>query len=190
MNNLEKTDKNIELMAKTSILVVDDTELNYLLICAILRKTEIDITWASNGYDAIEMLESGHQYDLVLMDYHMPGMNGIETAQQMRMVNQNMRFIVQTAAIDDDEFVNNCYKLNLDGKKFLYKELDKLNVEYQKTETNHIWLNSTIDSQEAFIKLQKQGIVIKPFSGNWIRVSIGTIENNKSFISSFKNLLE
>ncbi len=103
MNNLEKTDKNIELMAKTSILVVDDTELNYLLICAILRKTEIDITWASNGYDAIEMLESGHQYDLVLMDYHMPGMNGIETAQQMRMVNQNMRFIVQTAAIDDDE---------------------------------------------------------------------------------------
>ena len=65
------------------VLVVDDNEFNRQVMCALLKPTLIRTDDVESGQEALEMLEI-REYDLILMDIMMPGMNGIETLQQIR----------------------------------------------------------------------------------------------------------
>lgn len=104
----------------------------------------------------------------------------------------NVNSLAQIAAVEalkDNEFIESCYRINKEGKEYLYNEFDKLNLEYAPSETNHIFVNVNIDSEEIFIELQKRGLIIRPITGTWIRVTIGTEEQNKKFITLLKEVL-
>jgi CheY-like chemotaxis protein/HPt (histidine-containing phosphotransfer) domain-containing protein len=64
------------------LLVVDDVEMNLKVVCGLLKETEIKIDTATNGEDALRLVEENH-YDLILLDHMMPVMDGIETLQCM-----------------------------------------------------------------------------------------------------------
>lgn len=64
------------------LLVVDDVEMNLKVVCGLLKETEIKIDTATNGEDALRLVEKNH-YDLILLDHMMPVMEGIETLQCM-----------------------------------------------------------------------------------------------------------
>jgi CheY-like chemotaxis protein/nitrogen-specific signal transduction histidine kinase len=66
-----------------TVLVVDDSELNTLLIKKTLEKENFCVLIAHNGLAAIKILQE-KSVDLVLLDIHMPGMNGIEAAGIIR----------------------------------------------------------------------------------------------------------
>lgn len=66
-----------------SILVVDDIKVNAITMKAILEPLGATVTWAESGAEALR-LASENQYDLVLMDLHMPNLSGVQTAIQMR----------------------------------------------------------------------------------------------------------
>ncbi len=91
------------------------------------------------------------------------------------------------AALEDKEFQKKTYKNNLEGKKYLYAELDKLGLEYKKTESNFIFINLKKSADELFMKMMKQRIIIRPLTSfglpQAIRVSIGTEEQNEKLIS-------
>lgn len=108
----------------------------------------------------------------------------------------NVTLLTQAAAIasiNDDDFLSKVVKLNTEGKLYLYSEFDKLGIEYAKTEANHIIFNSKNDSTTVFDKLLKKGVIIRPQTGfnpnTWLRVSIGTMEENKIFIKCLKEIL-
>lgn len=104
----------------------------------------------------------------------------------------NVNSIAQNAAIaalNDQEFVNKSYNMNLEGKKYLYEQFDKLKLDYKATETNHIFINVGKDSDFVFEELQKRGVIIRPFMDSYIRVTIGTMEQNKVFIEKLKEVL-
>ena len=65
------------------LLVVDDVAMNLKVVCGLLKDTEIKIDTATNGEDALELVEQNH-YDLILLDHMMPVMDGIETLQCMK----------------------------------------------------------------------------------------------------------
>ncbi|MBV7529289.1 response regulator [Chitinophaga sp. sic0106] len=65
------------------ILVVEDNQMNLRYIMSLLQKYKINYNVATNGPDASYFLES-RQYDLILMDIRIPGMNGLELAQKIR----------------------------------------------------------------------------------------------------------
>ncbi|WP_143307286.1 PAS domain-containing hybrid sensor histidine kinase/response regulator [Chitinophaga vietnamensis] len=65
------------------LLVVEDNPMNLRYIMSLLEKYKINYQLATNGPDACYFLES-RQYDLVLMDIRIPGMNGLELAQKIR----------------------------------------------------------------------------------------------------------
>jgi CheY-like chemotaxis protein len=71
-----------------SILVAEDNEINALLARALLAKLGHRVTVATNGADAIESWlaarAAGEPYDLVLMDVHMPVVDGCEAARRIR----------------------------------------------------------------------------------------------------------
>ena len=64
------------------ILVVDDAPMNLSVISGLLKRTHIRIDVASSGQEGIDKF--GHApYDLVFLDHRMPGMDGVETLQEM-----------------------------------------------------------------------------------------------------------
>ncbi len=98
------------------------------------------------------------------------------------------------AAIDDIEHINKSFQMNLSGKEYLYKEFEDLGLEYVKTEANFILVDTKKDCQEVFTELLKLGIIVR--TGNifgystFIRVTIGSSEENKRFITGLKKVLE
>ena len=68
---------------KARLLVVDDVAMNLKVVGGLLKETEINVDTATNGEDALSLVESNH-YDLILLDHMMPVMDGIETLQCMK----------------------------------------------------------------------------------------------------------
>ena len=78
------------------LLVVDDSQIMRRIITGSLSKLDIagpDIVEASNGQEALDALAQQSDIGLVLMDWNMPVMTGIEAVEQIR-ANQNTTPIV------------------------------------------------------------------------------------------------
>ncbi len=98
MEALMKTQKTNSLSpdySQKSILVVDDVQINYLLIKAILKNTGATVLWADDGFKAIDLIDSGRKIDFVLMDYNMPGMNGYETTKMIKRKRKIYRLFLK-----------------------------------------------------------------------------------------------
>lgn len=71
------------------ILMVDDNALNRRLFVSLLKNTKIQITTVSSGKKALEVVQEEH-FDLIFMDYLMPEMDGAQTLQNMRKLEDNL----------------------------------------------------------------------------------------------------
>ena len=65
------------------LLLVDDNAINLEIASAILRRAGLAVVSATNGHDALEMLQQ-QEFDGVLMDCQMPGMDGYATTRALR----------------------------------------------------------------------------------------------------------
>lgn len=68
---------------KYSILVAEDNKINQLVADEMLKLANVNVTIVNNGLEAIKVLNE-QQFDLILMDIHMPMMDGIEATKQIR----------------------------------------------------------------------------------------------------------
>ncbi len=73
-----------DLMTAKKALVVDDNENNRIILQHMLAYKNIECTLAANGMEALEILFKGELFDVILMDYHMPVMSGLETINKIR----------------------------------------------------------------------------------------------------------
>ena len=78
------------------ILIVDDNRINQVVTQRILEKHDFVCHIAASGEEAIEKLKK-EQIEVVLMDVNMPGMNGMETTQEIRKFNPSVPVIALTA---------------------------------------------------------------------------------------------
>ena len=79
-----------------SILVVDDNEENLKVLKCLLARTLLSIHTAAGGEEALEKTRQ-RDYDAVLIDYMLPGMDGVQTLRAMKA--QNERFSVPAIAV-------------------------------------------------------------------------------------------
>ena len=75
---------NAEERKQFNILVVDDNPKNIQVIGNILKDAHYHIGFATDGQQALDLLQKSDDYDLVLLDVNMPVMNGYETCVAMR----------------------------------------------------------------------------------------------------------
>ena len=94
---------NVNWENKT-IVVVDDTEINFVLIKTQLRKTKADIVWLKNGEEAIEFVQKQKIVDLILMDIRMPVLDGIEATKEIKLIAPEIPIVIQTASVMGDAY--------------------------------------------------------------------------------------
>ena len=70
------------------ILAVDDNKVNLTVIKGLLRKTGAQITCVTSGKECLECV-SKERYDIILLDHMMPGMDGIETLEELKNMPDN-----------------------------------------------------------------------------------------------------
>jgi CheY-like chemotaxis protein len=85
-----------------TILIAEDTEMNYLFLVEALKTTDVNILRAQNGAEAIAVFKENPEIDLILMDINMPGMDGFETTQEIKKIRKNIPVIAQTALNNED----------------------------------------------------------------------------------------
>ena len=91
----EKIEKTTDYSEK-SILVVDDIQINYLLVKALLKKTGANVIWADDGFKAIDIVDSEKKIDLVLMDYNMPGLDGCATTKIIKRKKKDLPVVLHS----------------------------------------------------------------------------------------------
>ena len=82
-------------MEKKSILWVDD-QIDLLKAHIIfLRDKGFQVTSCNNGSESIELIKN-NLYDIILLDENMPGISGIETLEQIKILRPNLKVIMIT----------------------------------------------------------------------------------------------
>lgn len=86
------------------VLVAEDLEINQYIVRELMRDWKVELEIANNGQEALDAL-SRSTFDLVLLDMHMPVLNGLETAQHIRSGaggQANIPLVGLTADVFDD----------------------------------------------------------------------------------------
>ncbi|MGH7184594.1 MAG: response regulator, partial [Nitrospiraceae bacterium] len=106
-----------------NLLLVDDHPSNLLALEAVLTNREYNLIMAHSGYEAIELMKT-HEIALVLLDIQMPGMDGFETARQMKTIEgcRDIPIIFITAVYREDPFIKKGYEVG--GIDYFSKPFD------------------------------------------------------------------
>ena len=98
----EETREDFSFLKNKTVLLVDDEPFNRLLLKAIFDGVEMTLLEAANGLEALEIIEN-NEIDVVLLDVHMPEMDGNELVARISESNREDALIVVglTASLDD-----------------------------------------------------------------------------------------
>ena len=153
------------------ILVVDDTKMNILVTANFLKKTGVRISTALSGEEAIR-LASENEYDLILMDQRMPGMDGTEAMKRIKDLenkkNTNTPFICLTADVIRgarerylQEGFDNYLMKPVDSReleKMLLDYLPKEKIELTDSKEEEVPSSREGSNAELFADLAKAGV--------------------------------
>lgn len=84
------------ILKNRKLLLVEDNKINQMITKKMLKNKGITCTVVDNGEDAIKTLRNSN-YDLVLMDVHLPGINGTVATQTVRTFDEKTPIIALTA---------------------------------------------------------------------------------------------
>ncbi|REK77241.1 histidinol-phosphate transaminase [Paenibacillus paeoniae] len=126
------------------------------------------------------------------------GVGSPEVIQYMNQIREpfNTTRIAQAGALGslkDDAFVASCKKHNLEGIRYFTEQFDRLGLTYFPAHGNFILVDAKRSSGEVFDALLRKGVIVKGRWANYptyIRVSIGTSEQNSAFIEAFEQVLQ
>ncbi|MCE2454839.1 MAG: SpoIIE family protein phosphatase [Gemmatimonadetes bacterium] len=149
----------------TRILVVDDEpDLELLLRQKFrrkVRKGEVDLLFASNGVEALEVLKANSDVDIVLSDINMPEMDGLTLLQQINQLSLDLRAVIVTAYGD---MRNIRTAMNRGAFDFVTKpiDFDDLDVTIQRTMNNLQVMRDALQSRDELVALRQElGVAAK-----------------------------
>lgn len=98
------------------VLLAEDNEVNVLVAQTLLEDLGLTVDVAGDGREAVQCA-TANDYDLILMDLHMPHMDGAEAARQIRAAEAGQRhtpIFAMTAAVRDEDR-KTCLEAGMDG---------------------------------------------------------------------------
>jgi len=141
------------LAVQEKILIVDDLQQNLVALEALLEDCRAEIHQASSGNDALSLMLR-HDYALVLLDVQMPGMDGFETAELMRLNSktQHTPIIFVTAISKEKQYVFKGYESG--AVDYLLKPIDPIILKSKVNVFLELWrsryeLKKALDANKA-----------------------------------------
>lgn len=133
------TEEEEMILPEWTMLVVDDDELLCRSAVSSLEEIGIKSEWTLDGESAVEMVNKRHEkhkdYNVILLDWQLPGIDGIETAREIRKKVSSDVSIILISAYDWSDFENEAYEAGING--FISKPLFKSKLYYGLREFTH-----------------------------------------------------
>lgn len=101
--------------------------------------------------------------------------------------------VAAIAALGDQSFIESSINTNREGKEYLYSAFEDMGLDYIPTYANFLMVKVGMPSDQVFKELLKKGVIIR--SGDifgmddWIRITIGTMEENEMFIQALREVI-
>ena len=173
----EEDEFDVALDNIKSILIVDDNENNRMILERMLVAKGIEVTGVNSGFKAILTLMEENKFDVIIMDYHMPMMDGIETIRKIKELNGNKDspFIVLYSSSDDETLQQACEELEVDTR--LVKPI-RMNLMYKVLsglKSNATTPDKTEESEDSTIEDMNKGIKILVAEDNAINMHLTRI---------------
>ena len=86
-----------------TILIAEDSEMNFILIKKNLELSGVSILWAKDGLEMLESVKNQKNIDLILMDISMPKMDGYTASKTLREQGFSVPIIAQSAFSIEEE---------------------------------------------------------------------------------------
>src|SRR6266850_764738 len=110
----------------TAILLVDDEPGMLRYIRTLLEVDDYKVETASTGEEALQRVEKGLQPDLVLFDVLMPGIDGLETLEQLRQMKPGVKVVMLSCVSDTRKVVQ---AIRLGAHDYLTKPFQKAELD-------------------------------------------------------------
>lgn len=136
-----------------NILIVEDNEISYRLAEYILTQNGYQVVWACNGKECLEQI-TRHDYICILMDVHMPELDGIEATKIIRQTfSKEMLPIIGVTAEDVQTELDMLIQCGMDGHLTKPYQIDSLLMVIQdilkKREIRHSAFSRNSDNTES-----------------------------------------
>ncbi|WP_276372860.1 hybrid sensor histidine kinase/response regulator [Chryseolinea sp. H1M3-3] len=92
---------NIDDVAGKKILIIDDNSTNRSILKSKLEQWNLRPTLATSGHEALAILSAHADFDLVLTDFQMPEMDGMQVAQRIKAIHPNLPIILLSSIGDE-----------------------------------------------------------------------------------------
>ncbi|MEA3305617.1 MAG: histidinol-phosphate transaminase [Candidatus Omnitrophota bacterium] len=126
---------------------------------------------------------------------------GIAEEETVRLMNRsrqpfNVNSMAQAAAIasiEDKKHITKSKAAVCKGKRLLYEELDSMELDYVRSDTNFILIDVKRDGKDVFENMLKEGVIVRDMKAykldSYIRVTIGTMPENRRFVTALRKVL-
>lgn len=152
----------LEILKKTSVLVVEDDDMARELIISGLKPYCEQVIGACNGQDGVEKFKK-QGFDIVMSDIHMPVLNGFEMMNEMKRIKPHQKFIVFTSYDSDENLIKS---MEEGAILFLKKPIDMkdlramlISLSFERDE-KLVYLSDEVSINLKREKIYKNGIEI------------------------------
>ena len=184
------------------VLVVDDDKVNRVVVTHHLEQMGCQIEEAANGQKAIDIFRPD-RYDLILMDLHMPQMDGYEASRQIRLAEQAVGNvaripIVALTASESEEAKERCWQVGMDGylsKPFqidnLIAEIERLRPDFQPVEERQTLVDQVLTTELESVSLFEPDNLIDIGDPDFLREMVDlAIETTELRLSELRAAIE
>lgn len=201
-NNVNKEQSyKIDEFQNIKVLVVEDDFINQKIINNLLAKNKWDLTIAANGDEVLELIKNNN-YNLIILDIYMPGIDGYEIAKKIRELESKYGGytpIIAITATNTTECRVKCANIGFD--EFIIKPIQEyeaykkiISVINKKVNCDLICLDDLIDridNDEELLKELVEELISesyeKEFLGNMLTyIDSGDLKKLKKTVHKFK----
>ncbi len=168
-----------EICIDFKVMYVEDDESIATTLVNYLSKFFKEVLYLKNGNDALASYQENKDFDIVISDIRMPGIDGLELTEEIKKINPNQNVIIISAYSEMDNFLKSI-KLGVDG--FITKPVDYVNLNKTLFKTAEK-LKAFRDNKIFEERLKVENNKLKQFSEVFDKVAIVSKTNkNKEII--------
>jgi EAL domain-containing protein (putative c-di-GMP-specific phosphodiesterase class I) len=170
------------LFAAARILVVDDLDVNVVLLERLLRHAGVgEVRGLSDPRQVAEVCLRWEP-DLVLLDLHMPEMDGIQVLQEMRAALPRDEFVPVLMFTGDSTSIAKEHALAAGAKDFLAKPIDRTEVLLR--------VQNLLETRSLYVRVQRHGMELQETLDRKVAEELRAVEQRRAWHSEIVDVLD